>query len=376
MQPMQKRKYLFYTYALVDGGAERVWATIASEFARRGHDVTFVIDYDAGIEPLELHPAVHRVTLGGSHVTTVRRLSALLQTLRPDVAFGAVAGSDLKLVLARVLARVPTRLIISYHGLLEHKTGWLSWLTHITVPVLSRVADRTVCVSEGLKRILIQRWHSAPAYTVCVHNPVVVPDAASGASRDDLQRRPNAIVAVGRLVPEKGFDLLIRAMSRLQAADATLTILGEGPERPRLEALIRDLKLEQRVTLAGFQRDIWSYLDRAKCFAHAAYSEAFGLVIAEALARGLPVVAVASDGPGEIINDAALGVIVPIGDVPALVVAIDAALMHPGDPVPRVARAAEFSLARGVNAYQKLADVVLAGRRTTDAASAKVSTAT
>lgn len=357
---MQKRKYLFYTYALVDGGAERVWAALASELARRGHEVLFVIDYDAIIEPLELHHAVRRTTLGGSHTTTVRRLASLLRAEKPDVAFGAVAGSDLKLVIARLLARAPTRLIISFHGFLEHETGWLSWLTHVSVPLLSRIADRTVCVSDGMKKNLITRWRAARQQTVCVHNPVVFPAMPNRDTRNAFNDRPNAIVSMGRLVPEKGFDVLLRAMARLKTTDATLTILGDGPERARLEGIIKQLQLENRVTLAGFQRDIWPFLDRAKCLAHAAYSEAFGLVIVEALARGLPVVAVNSDGPSEILNHPDLGRIVPPHDEAAMAEAIDAVLRCPGDPAPRVARAAEFSLDVGADAYEGLAETVIA----------------
>ena len=266
----------------------------------------------------------------------------------------------MKLVLARLLSQAPTRLIISFHGFLEHETGWLSWLTHVSVPVLSRIADRTVCVSEGMKKNLINRWRAAPKTTICVHNPVVFPDRPNQDTRTDLRNRPNTIVAVGRLVPEKGFDLLLRVMARLKTTDATLTILGDGPERPRLEAIIKQLQLENRVTLAGYQRDIWTYLDQAKCLAHAAYSEAFGLVIAEALARGLPVVAVNSDGPSEILNNPSLGRLVPAHDEAAMTDAIDAVLACPGDPAPRVARAAEFSLDVGANAYEHLAETVLA----------------
>ncbi len=359
---MTKRSFLFYTYALVDGGAERVWATLASEFAKRGHDVIFAIDYDAGQEPFALHPDVRRVTLGGNHAVSIRRLAALLRAEKPDVAFGAVAGSDLKLVAARAMARTTTRLIISYHGFLEHESGRLSWLTHITAPILTRMADRTICVSQGLRNELIARWRAKASKTICVYNPVVYPGEPATITRDTLYQRPNVIVAMGRLVPEKGFEALVRAVARMQTKDATLTILGDGPERQRLEDLVSSLGLENRVVFAGFQRNIWPHLDRAKCFAHAAHSEAFGLVVAEALARGLPVVATRSDGPSEILNTDGLGRLVPNGDIDGMALALDETLACPGAPEPRLARAADFSLEVGVAAYQRLAEDVLAAR--------------
>lgn len=367
---MAPLKLLFYTYSLVDGGAERVWATLASEFARRGHDVLFVIDYGHDHEPIQLHPAVRRATLGGNHGTTVRRLAAILRDETPDVALGAVAGSDLKLVLARTLARVDTRLIISFHGMMEPETGWLSWLTHVSVPILSRVADRTVCVSEGMKTHLETRWRSAPARTVCVYNPVEYPTRSTPLTRRALAARDNVVVAMGRLVPEKCYDSLIRAFAGVKTPDARLVILGEGSDRARIQAEIDRLGLGARVSLPGFRKDVWADLDRAKCFAHTAKSEAFGLVIAEALAAGLPVVATLSPGPHEILVDAdrQFGTLVPPDDEAAMAAAIDAALADPGDPAPRVARAGEFSSAIGVDAYSSMIDDVLAERRPVRAA--------
>jgi glycosyltransferase involved in cell wall biosynthesis len=359
---MKRRKYLLYTYAFIDGGAERVWATLASELARRGHDVIFVVDFDGRQDPFSLHPAVRRVTLGGSHFNTVRRLAGLLRKEQPDIAYAAVAGSDLKLLAARVLSRGRCGVVISYHGLIEYQSGLLSWLTYASAPLLTRMADKTICVSHGLRRAMIKRWKAAQANTICVYNPVVYPDAPASVTREQLRARDNRIIAMGRLVPEKGFTALIEALARMKTPDATLTILGDGPERETLEALATQKGVSARVHFAGFQKNIWTYLDDAKCFAHGAHSEAFGLVVAEALARGLPVVAVRSDGPEEILSDPSHGSLIDFGDIDGLAAALDNAMHCPGDPAPRIRRAQDFSMEAGVSAYEAVADSVLAAR--------------
>lgn len=141
------------------------------------------------------------------------------------------------------------------------------------------------------------------------------PDAAS--------RDPRQVVMLNRLAPQKRVDLAIRAWARVAAAvpDAHLDIYGDGPLRDELQELIDELGLAASVTLRGATDDRDAIFDRAALFVTSTAFEGQGLSIAEALARGLPVVSTdVRYGPREAVGDA--GVLVATGDVDGLAVAI------------------------------------------------------
>lgn len=356
---MPKTKLLFYTHGLVDGGAERLWACLASAFKQRGYDVTFVQDFEAEDNRSNLDPAIPLITLGADHVKATLRLSKLLTELKPDVALSAIGGCNTKLLLALAHSRAPTKAVITYHGYNEWKTGWLSWLAYIGLPVLSRNATRTVAVSNGLREELIRRWRAVSGKVVTIHNPVFFPEQAAAPSHDELLARDPVILAVGRFVPEKDFVTLIRAFARLETRGARLVILGKGPQQAMLESEVRRLGLEGRVSMPGYSREPWKHYGAARCFALSSVSEPFGNVVVEAMAYGLPVVATACPGPLEILKYGRFGRIVPLKDDVQLALALDKALADPGDPQPRRARANDFSFAVRVPAYEQLIDEIV-----------------
>jgi len=127
-------------------------------------------------------------------------------------------------------------------------------------------------------------------------------------------------------------------------------ILGEGEERPSLEALVRKLELEKHVALPGFVANPYKYMKRAAVFVLSSRWEGFGNVLVEAMATGTPVVSTdCPSGPAEILENGKWGRLVPVGDVSALALAIEAALDAPGcDPRER---ANYFSLGRALDSY-------------------------
>ena len=128
------------------------------------------------------------------------------------------------------------------------------------------------------------------------------------------------LISVGRLVPQKAHHDLIAAFAEARASVPAmeLVILGEGPERKRLEELVSRLALEERVHLLGTVANPYAWLARADIFVLASAWEPFGIVLTEALAAGLPVITTATDGGREIIAAHAAGITVPIGDTAAL----------------------------------------------------------
>lgn len=342
------RTVLFYTHALMAGGAERVWARLASAFVRGGDRVIFAVDFDAAENRPHLDPRVDYIVLPRGHAGAVLGLAALLRREKPDASLSALAVSNLKHVCAAVLAGRASRAAISYHGFDESEPQRLSRIGYRATPILSRLAGKTVAVSHALARDLASRHHVPASRLVTIHNPAV-PDIVLASFRPFAQR-PARIVSVGRLAPDKRMGDLVRALAAMRRRDAELHILGDGAERDAILATARECGVSDRVKLHGYV-DPGPHLAEADCFALASQKESFGLVVVEALAYGLPVVVTACGGPEELLDRPGLGALAPVGDIAALAHALDGALDNPGDSAPRRARAADFTLEAAHDAY-------------------------
>ena len=138
-------------------------------------------------------------------------------------------------------------------------------------------------------------------------------------------------VSIGTLIQRKRMDLTIEAFVRAfgQNKSVTLTIFGEGPERNKLESLIRKHEIGDRVILKGLQsREMISeYFKVSDCFVLPSQAETFGVVYIEALASGIPVIATKCGGPDSLINDGN-GIIIPVDDREALVNAMKDMYKH------------------------------------------------
>jgi glycosyltransferase involved in cell wall biosynthesis len=125
---------------------------------------------------------------------------------------------------------------------------------------------------------------------------------------------------MGRLHPNKGFDVLLRAIALLPRGH--LYLAGAGPEEAALRALAAELGITERVSFLGWRRDIGALLAAADIFICSSRHEPLGNIVLEAWSAAKPVIAAAAQGPTELINDGADGLLVPKEDAPALAAAI------------------------------------------------------
>ncbi|MCC6919907.1 MAG: glycosyltransferase [Alphaproteobacteria bacterium] len=350
---MPNGRLLFYTPGLVGGGAERVWALLAAGLHARGWDVTFGVDYEASENAGLLPKDMRRVLFGRGHGNAVRTIARYLKAERPVVAFAAVGASNLKLMLAKALARWRGAAVLSAHGRFDAEGRFLGRFSYASTPVTSRLAARTVVVSDDLRDYLIKRFRARPDRVTTIHNAIHLPPADHVPSAAELAARPDVVLAVGRLVPEKDFETLLRAVA-LSARRPHLVVLGDGPERQKLTQLAETLGIAGRVDFRGYLNAPWPVFREAKMLALSSRTEAFGNVLVEALGHGLPVVATRCGGPEEVLAEGRFGRLVAIGDVAGLAQAIDATLADPGDPAPRRARADEFSLDVALDRFEAL----------------------
>lgn len=176
-----------------------------------------------------------------------------------------------------------------------------------------------ICVSRSLADAATRELGIDPGRVV------VIPDTYDDVRFSYIERPahdgPVRLVSVGRLVPVKGFDLAIEAVSRLRAAgtDVVLEIVGDGPLRSALESLSSSLGVSDAVSFAGAlpPEGIAASLGRADLYMLASRSEGFGVALVEALATGMPAVATDCGGPSDIVDEGD-GVLVAVGDAGAL----------------------------------------------------------
>jgi glycosyltransferase involved in cell wall biosynthesis len=215
---------------------------------------------------------------------------------------------------------------------------------------VSRGAADDLARSTGLRRELVQ----------VVYNPVITPGMLAQARRAPehpwfAKDQPSVILGAGRLTAQKDFRSLVRAFAAVRATrPVRLMILGEGEERPALEALARELGVSDDVSLPGFRPDAIACMASAALFVLSSAWEGLPTVLIEALAVGTPVVSTdCPSGPREILQDGRLGALVPVGNVAALSRAMSEALDRAPSAVPAEALS-PFTLDAAVDHYLRL----------------------
>lgn len=289
--------------------------------------------------------------------------------------------------LAVVMARIPGRVLVHWHSDVVNK-GRLGKLTRPLEWLMLRRADLLVATSQAYADASPQLRRFKEKVRIV---PIGIEDtdifddgegkdnaSAECASAGDATTRAQVpdgtllILAVGRLVPYKGFDVLIDAARDLPTG-CRIVIVGGGERRAELEARIHGRQVADRVVLVGRLDDeaLRALFRRAAifCLPSISRAEAFGVVLLEAMARGLPIVASNITGSGVpwVNRHGVTGLNVPAGDAPALAAALSQLL---ADPVRRahMGRAArrrfetEFTAARATRRFLDLYGA-LAGRR-------------
>jgi glycosyltransferase involved in cell wall biosynthesis len=191
---------------------------------------------------------------------------------------------------------------------------------------LLRRMDRVVAVSEG-QAAKVRQAGVPPDNVLVIRNSIQAERFADNAPghRDELRSlfpaAPAVIVgAVGRLSPEKGFDVLVEAAAIMTAAhpEVGFALFGDGPQQSRLVRRIADLGLQQRFVLAGFRDDLDRFIPHFDLQVLPSYTEGLPNVVLESLAAGVPVVATRVGGTPEVVDDGVNGYLVPPGDARTL----------------------------------------------------------
>ncbi len=311
----------------------------------------------------------------GAHVVDLHASGALaalpglvsyLRATSPHALIAAQNHINLVAVVACMLAHTRTRLFLSEHNdMLEgahNARGLINRLRPFASRVLYRRAEGIIAVSEGVAESVeaVARLPRRRIHTI--YNPALPDDLDALVQMDPgvpwlSSKDEPVILAVGRLAVQKDFPTLLKALALLRhEVPARLIILGEGPERPRLEKCALELGIAAHVLMPGFNENPFACMAHSDVFALSSKYEGFPSVLVEALACGANIVATnCRSGPAEILDHGSFGRLVPVGDAPSMAHALRAALEERSVSTDRaVRRAAEFSTSRAADAYLSL----------------------
>jgi glycosyltransferase involved in cell wall biosynthesis len=347
--------------AVTWGGGEVMAEAVALGLQRRGHEVVLFchpgsVLHERMRDRLTCEPVLSRMDFAPG---AILRAARALRRHRPDVVYASIEKDTRLTAVAAHWAGIPTvscrAVNRPFRNSLRHRLVYGRVVTHCVVN--SHATLRTVLDSAP--------WLDAFRLSV-IHNGIDV-DRFAAASPLALPVPPDAVIIgfVGRFSPEKGLPELAAAWLRIVDAlpAAHLVVAGSGP----LEAELRGrLAGAPRVHWFGFENDIAAMMKAFDVLAVPSYEEGFGLVAAEAMAAGVPVVASCVGGLVEVVDDGVTGRLVQPRDPGALA---DALLDLAADPDMRrrMGAAGEerarrcFSLERMLDRYEALLETVAAG---------------
>lgn len=346
------------------GGAERVVVNLANGFVAAGLPVHVVVVRSGGALAASLDPRVPVSVLGNSRtMACLPPLVRWLEQHRPRLLVAHLENAAIAAIAARWLARswwgrvavvehaLPSRTWATAQG----KDRWIARVAGWAYPW----ADVLITVSQRAADTWTTRLGNRCPPVVVIPNPIVDATFPARLASPPCPPLPAGtrpwIIGLGRLARVKEWPVLLQALAEPRLSGAALALLGDGPEAPALAQMAQQLGIADRVWMPGAVSDPLPYLAQARVLALPSPQEGFGNVVVEALAAGLPVVAIqGSGGPEEILDHGRYGRLVQPGDPVALANALADLLEDAPGADQRRARADDYRISRAVARYQAL----------------------
>ena len=332
---ISKKKIAIFIPSLCVGGAERMMLNLAVEYKRRGEDVTLLVaeEQEGGfLMPDELKDSF----ICFDKPLFFRSIPPLMRYLReekPDVLLTTLELCNFAGIIAKVMSWSKTRVVIRVTNTLSVSLKGSKPFRRLVrwwgAVGLYWLADEIVVNSEGSADDLSRTaWISRSRITV-IDNPTITPEmikmAEEPADHPWLKdKEAPVILSVGRFHQQKDFATLIKAFAKAKdKIPMKLIVLGEGDLRESLEELVRELEVEDSVSMPGFVSNPYAYMKRADLFVLSSLWEGQPSALIEAMACGMPVISTdCPSGPKEILDDGIYGELVPVGDDEAMAEAI------------------------------------------------------
>lgn len=299
-----------------------------------------------------------------------RQLLHIFRKLRPDIVHTHTSKAGIWGRLAARAAKVP-RIVHSTHGLIYSNNAQIPGVSgrRLMLKIFKamdrragRCSDAIICLSEKELGDMLRLKLGPSGRTYCIPNGIPL-QAFKAIERHPQQweKAGLTLATAGRLNKEKGHAVLLNIFARLGAKfpELRLKIAGDGPLLERLRSQAVRLGIDDKVDFLGYQSDMVAFLASADIFVLSSHYEGFGLVLVEAMAAGLPVVAMEVGGVSEVLDDGKAGILVPAESEADFVIALEYLLQKPHlsfDFAMKGRRRAlnHFSLAHMIDAHRNV----------------------
>lgn len=353
--------------SLACGGAERALTLLAEGFINNGHNVSVVTlatkedDFykvPDGVRKLELGIIRNSHTVLDAIKNNIYRLWVLrktIESLQPDVVISFLYPTNILILLALMGSKYPVIVSEQNNPAFDTQKFWHK-MRHLVYPYAAKV----VSVSKGID--IYFDWLPKTKRAV-IYNPLQTIQIQPSEFTLPPGANPTKkwVIAMGRLVYQKGFDILLPAFKNIadKHPDWQLLICGEGELRSELETLRDSLGLGKQVLFPGVISNPIALFQHSKLFVFSSRWEGLGVVLLEAMASALPVISTdCPSGPREIVHDEINGILVPNQDIIALATAMDNLMSNQEKRHRLAANAAEvtefFSLKKIVKLWEDL----------------------
>lgn len=293
MKESAQYKIVHLVWGYKTGGIETMLLDITRFQVEASHSVTLIVVNDIINEELLSHvdSRVQVICMrrrpASRNPMPIVRLNRLLRKINPDVIHCHDAG-----LISILFGRLRKKCVLTMHSMPELVPGVEKRIT---------LYPAVYAISSSVQKALRRDFRiDAPLIINGIHTEKF---AVRPYSVPDMEKAPLKLVTVGRLLLEqKGQDTLIEAMSLLPDLNLHLTIYGDGPDREKIESLIRECGQSERIDLPGNleHEELFGHLKDFDAFIMASRKEGFGLTVIEAMAAMLPVVAANAEGPFEL----------------------------------------------------------------------------
>jgi glycosyltransferase involved in cell wall biosynthesis len=312
-------KILIVCGSITQAGTSRVISLLSQEWSKEHQVNFFVFKEISSAFKIDGNIVQSHILFHGCFWSKVVYLFWHLKKYHYDIIYGFSEDANLPLITAAKWAGVNYKVVLSVHILPER----FSTKTRKKIIQYYPLAKKIIAVSQGVQDSLINIGLPKKLVSV-VPNPIDYKSILSLANQDHLINLTDdtfLIVAMGRLHYHKGFDLLIASFAQIyhQLPNARLCIIGDGNELNNLIDLAQQLNVRHLITFTGGLTNPFSILAKAQVFVMSSRQESWGLVLVEAMALGVPVIAMDCPyGAREILNDGLYGKLVPCQDSDAL----------------------------------------------------------
>lgn len=312
MDNYMKKHILFLIHDLGHGGAEKVLVNLVNNMDPKQFDITVVALFGGGVNEQFLKPHIHyravfsKTFRGNSHVMKLlspRQLHRLFIRDHFDIEVSYLEGPS-----ARIISGCPhcdTKLVSWIHCTMHSPNAVANGFRSIREAAgCYNHMDTMAYVAGTVRDAFLDNCNYQGRNIVLYNTNESGRIIANAAEPTELPRKGFCWCGMGKLVPTKGFDRMIRIQKRLrnEGYNTYFFALGEGPQRTELEQLAQSLGISDSVTFLGYQTNPYKYLSKCDLFVCASYSEGFSTAATEALIVGTPVCTVEVSGMTEMLG--------------------------------------------------------------------------